>query len=145
VWHGVKDAKVVRPREEVVLHFPHYDLDNGGPASAIYLGVHKLFRSYETGKDSLYDLAQDIGETRDLLTSEDEALKKLGAELGKKLDEYLKAVGAQMPTPNAKYDPAAPPPERRGRREGGGAGGGGRGGGKGGAGRNGGTPPPDDQ
>ncbi len=145
VWHGVKDAKVVRPREEVVLHFPHYDLDNGGPASAIYLGVHKLFRSYETGKDSMYDLAQDIGETRDLLTSEDEALKKLGAELGKKLDEYLKAVGAQMPTPNAKYDPAAPPPERRGRREGGGAGGGGRGGGKGGAGRNGGTPPPDDQ
>lgn len=145
VWHGAKDAKVARPREEMVLHFPHYDLDNGGPASAIWLGSHKLLRNYETGKDSLYDLAQDIAETRDLLAGDDEAQRKLGAELGKKLDEYLKAVGAQMPTPNPKYDPSTPAPERRGRREGGGGGQGGGGGKNGGKGRNGGTPPPDDK
>ena len=128
VWSGAKDAKVTRPREEVVLHFPHYDLDNGGPASAIYSGTHKLFRSYETGKDSLYDLSSDLAEARDLAASEDEATRKLALELAKKLDEYLKAVGAQMPRANEAWDPAAPAPERRGRREGGG---GGQGGGQG--------------
>ena len=118
VWRGAKDAKVTRPREEVVMHFPHYDLDNGGPASAIYSGTHKLFRSYETGKDSLYDVSSDIAEARDLAASEDEATRKLIVELAKKLDEYLKAVGAQMPRANEAWDPAAPVPERRGRREG---------------------------
>ena len=32
---------VQRPREEFVVHFPHYDKDAIGPASAIYLGDFK--------------------------------------------------------------------------------------------------------
>ena len=37
------------------------------------------------------------------------------AKLNKQLTEYLKAVNAQMPTPNPKYDPkAVPPPKKKG-------------------------------
>ena len=46
---------VSRPREEFVVHFPHYDKDSIGPASAIYLGDFKLIRIYETGRLELFD------------------------------------------------------------------------------------------
>jgi arylsulfatase A-like enzyme len=41
-------SMVARSREELVVHFPHYDLGNGRPASAILLGQYKLIRNYET-------------------------------------------------------------------------------------------------
>ncbi|MFO0829429.1 MAG: sulfatase-like hydrolase/transferase [Phycisphaerales bacterium] len=91
---------VDRPREEFVIHYPHEDLDNGGPASAIYLGEFKLIRNYETGKVSLFDIAKDRGESNDLAASMPEKAK----DLETRLDAYLKAVNAQMPTP-------APAPE----------------------------------
>ena len=37
-----------------VVHFPHYDKDQLGPASAILLGDFKLIRAYETGARSLF-------------------------------------------------------------------------------------------
>ena len=40
---------VKRPREEFIVHFPHYDKDVIGPASTILLGDFKLIRAYETG------------------------------------------------------------------------------------------------
>ncbi len=57
---------VKRPREEFVVHFPHYDKDAIGPASAIYLGDFKLIRVYETGALELFNIAKDPGERRDL-------------------------------------------------------------------------------
>ena len=43
---------------------------------------------------------------------------KEATELGRKLDEYLKAIGALMPVPNPNYDPAKAKPfeARRGPR-----------------------------
>jgi len=106
---------VSRPREEFVVHFPHYDKDAQGPASTLLLGQHKLVRSYETGELRLYDLAADLGETRDI--AKDQA--PLVVELDRRLSEYLKAVGAQMPAENASYDPskARPFEERKGGRK----------------------------
>jgi hypothetical protein len=53
---------VARTREEIVIHFPHDDLNNGGPASAIYLGDYKLVRNYDAGTVKLYDIAKDRAE-----------------------------------------------------------------------------------
>lgn len=87
---------VSRPREEIVVHFPHYDLNNGGPASAIFVGDLKLIRNYDTGKVTLYDIVKDPGESRDLAAKMPDKVKDMEA----RLDAYLKAVDAQMPRPN---------------------------------------------
>jgi arylsulfatase A-like enzyme len=89
---------VARTREEIVIHFPHYDLNNGGPASAIYLGEHKLVRNYDAGTVKLYDIAKDRAESNDLAASMPERVKELEA----KLDAYLKAIKAPMATPAPK-------------------------------------------
>jgi len=99
-----------RPREEFVVHFPHYDKDAIGPASAIWLDDYKLIRVYETGALRLYDIAKDPGERMDLATKMPDKTK----ELNQRLTEYLTSVDAQMPQPNPSYDPNKPTQERRG-------------------------------
>ena len=94
---------VARPREEIVVHFPHYDLSNGGPASAIFMSDLKLIRNYDTGKVSLYDIVKDPGESRDLAAKMPDKVKDLEAQL----DAYLKAVDAQMPRPNPEAGKAS--------------------------------------
>ena len=112
VLSGAPGATVKRAREEFVVHFPHYDKDEQGPASALLLGNDKLIHPYETGVLLLFDLSKDIGEQHDI--AKDRA--KETAELERRLNEYLKAVGAQMPVPNPKFDPAKTQPfqERKG-------------------------------
>ncbi|MCX6895184.1 MAG: sulfatase-like hydrolase/transferase [Verrucomicrobia bacterium] len=101
---------VTRPREEFVVHFPHYDKDEIGPASAILLGDFKLIRAYETGALQLFNLAADPGERRDLARE----LPDQVAELNRRLTAYLAAVNAQMPKPNPNFDPTKPPPTKQG-------------------------------
>lgn len=96
---------VSRAREELVFHFPHYDLGNGGPATAILLGGYKMVRNYETGARRLYELERDPGESRDLSSGQPEKLDELTAGL----DAYLKDVSAQMAVKNPNYDPAKAP------------------------------------
>ena len=113
-----------QPHEEIVIHVPHFDLNHGGPASAIYLGNDKLVRNYETGKVSLYDVSADPAESKDLAAERPERVKELEA----RLDAYLKAVNAQMPSirkdgeaPKADA-PTTPPPADGERPRGGGGG-----------------------
>ena len=93
-----------RPREEFVVHFPHYDKDVIGPASAILLGDFKLIRAYETGTLKLFNLAKDPGERDDLA----EEMPDKAKELNQRLSDYLAAVKAQMPTLNPNFDPSKP-------------------------------------
>jgi len=96
---------VKRPREELVFHFPHYQ-SGETPHSAIILGDLKLMNFYEDNKMVLFDLSKDLKEENDLS-------KKLPSETEKlytRLKDDLKAMDAQMPTPNPKYDLKAPPP-----------------------------------
>lgn len=86
-------GQVTRIREEFVVHFPHYDKDWQGPASAIWLGDEKLVRVYETGELRLYNLARDPYERRDLATAMPETVRQIDS----RLSEYLTAVQAQMP------------------------------------------------
>jgi arylsulfatase A-like enzyme len=101
---------VKRPRDEFVVHFPHYDKDALGPASAIYAGDLKLIRVFETGALKLFDVAKDPGERHDLAAQLPDKTK----ELNQKLSSYLAAMNAQMPAPNPNYDPGKPTAVKRG-------------------------------
>ncbi len=85
---------VARPREEFVVHFPHYDHDPLGPASSILFGDYKLTRFYETGALHLFNVATDFAEATDLASSDPARVM----DLDRRLTEYLTAVNAQMPT-----------------------------------------------
>jgi len=95
---------VKRSREPLFFHFPHYDHGNGGPVSAVVLGDWKLLRYYETGKDYLYNLADDPSESRNLASEQPER----AADLAKRLDVYLKEVDASFATKNPNFDPSKP-------------------------------------
>jgi arylsulfatase A-like enzyme len=82
-------------------HFPGYLGAGMGswrttPAGAIRRGDWKLLEFFEDGRLELYNLAQDIGQKRDLATSEPQRVKALHEELV----AWRKAVDAPMPTPN---------------------------------------------
>jgi len=101
---------VQRPREEFVVHFPHYDKDEIGPASVILLGDSKLVHVHETGALRLFNIAQDPRERHDLAREMPDKAK----ELDQRLTDYLAAVNAQMPKPNPNYDPTKPTETKRG-------------------------------
>jgi arylsulfatase A len=101
---------VSRPREEFVAHFPHYDKDAIGPASAIYIGDFKLIRIYETGALKLFNIATDPGERHDLAAEMPDKVKALN----QRLSDYLLTLNAQMPKTNLNYDSSKPTETRRG-------------------------------
>jgi len=80
-------------RDALYWHYPHYSNQGGMPGGAVRAGDWKLIELYEDGKLELYNLKDDQGETADLAGK----LPGKAAELGKKLDDWRKAVGAQMP------------------------------------------------
>jgi len=90
-------------RDAIFWHYPHYHPGGATPYSAIRSGDLRLVHFYEDGRDELYDLANDVGETKDLAPSQPERAKALRT----RLDAWLKSVDAQFPTPNAAYDPSA--------------------------------------
>jgi len=84
------------PHKELFWHYPHYW--NGGnvsPYSVARAGDWKLIRFYEYDREELYNLKADPSEQRDLAGIELSQRKKLS----KRLDGWLKEVGAQMPVP----------------------------------------------
>lgn len=78
-------------------HFPNLWGNDGpgiGTTSAIRKGDWKLVYYYETGKRELFNVTNDIGETRDLAASNPQLVKKLSKELG----NHLRKVKAQRPS-----------------------------------------------
>lgn len=138
VLKGGGEGKVARSHEEIVIHFPHYDLSNGGPASAMYVGQWKLVHNYDTDKVALYDMSKDRPEAHDVAAEQAGTVK----DLQSRLTAYLKAVNAQLPVVNP--NPGSPAdgsgsnaPKQGGGK--GGKGGGAQGGGQGGGGNKGGN------
>jgi arylsulfatase A-like enzyme len=101
-------------RRELFWHYPHHQhYQQGGatPYAAVRSGDYKLIEFFNDVHVELYNLRGDIGEQRDLAASHPEIADKLRT----RLHEWRKQVGAQMPTPNPKYDPTRPeytPPPR---------------------------------
>jgi arylsulfatase A-like enzyme len=96
------EGQVQRPREELVFHFPHYQGDS--PHSAILLGNLKLMKFYEDNRLLLFDLSKDISERNDLAAQ----MPAEAERLRKRLESYLTAINAQLPTFNPQYDPSRP-------------------------------------
>lgn len=81
----------------LVWHFPNLWGNEGqgiGTTSAIRKGDWKLVYYYDTGKKELFNITNDIGETKDLSASKPKLAKKLSIELGR----YLRKVRAQRPS-----------------------------------------------
>ena len=105
-WHGVNIPRAFRGRDSngardaLFWHYPHYHPGGATPYGAVRMGDWRLVEFYEDNRVELYNLKQDIGETRNVAASEpakrDELLSRL---------RLWRGVNAQMPTPNADYDP----------------------------------------
>ncbi|MDO5104373.1 sulfatase [Capnocytophaga sp.] len=79
-------------------HLPNqwYDTDKKlgiAPSSAIRKGNYKLLYYHDTQQILLYDLATDLGETRDISAENPQKTR----QLAKILSDYLRSVDAQMP------------------------------------------------
>ncbi|MCX8489405.1 MAG: sulfatase [Opitutales bacterium] len=88
-------------RDAIFWHYPHYHPGGATPYSAIRSGDFRLVHFYEDDRDELYDLANDVSETKDLAPSQPDHAKALRT----RLDAWLKSVDAQLPKPNPAYDP----------------------------------------
>ena len=89
-------------RDTLYWHYPHYHPGGATPYSAMREGKLKLVEFAETDRAELYDLSRDPGEQTNLAEEKTEVVKSLR----KKLNKWRESVGAQMATPNPKYDPA---------------------------------------
>jgi len=106
-------------RDAIFWHFPCYLQGSGDPhggpfrttpAGAIRKGEWKLIEWFETGRQELYNLADDIGESRDQSKANPQKLKELHAAL----QAWREQVKAPIPTqPNPRFDPAAAKTRRR--------------------------------
>ncbi|MCY4535563.1 MAG: DUF4976 domain-containing protein, partial [Bryobacterales bacterium] len=82
--------------ETLYWHYPHYHNGGSTPHSAIRDGAWRLVHFYEDDRAELYNLAEDVGETRDLAAD----MPDRAAALLAKLNAWRVAVGAQEPLPN---------------------------------------------
>lgn len=95
------EAKPLQNRP-IIFHFPHYTHATG-PFSPIIANHWKLIRFYnhEKGAHLLYNLAEDSAEQHDQAATNPEMLDKLSRQL----DASLTGMEAEMPIPNAEFNP----------------------------------------
>ena len=96
-------------REAIYQHFPGYlgagkDTWRTTPVSLIQSGDWKLMEFLEDGKLELYNLKDDVGESRNLAGAHPEKAK----ELQQKLATWRESVQAPMPSKNDDSQPAEP-------------------------------------
>ena len=72
-----------------------------GASCTVRKGDWKLIYFYETGQKELYNIAEDIGEDRNLAAEHPDIVKKLSSDLGR----YLRRAGAQRPSFKASGQP----------------------------------------
>lgn len=82
-------------------HYPHYANQGSRPGAAIRSGQFKLIEYYETGRRELFNVVQDVGESRNLAADQ----PALVEELAQKLEAWRQQVQAQKMTPNPEYLP----------------------------------------
>lgn len=83
-------------RDAIYFHYPNYAFHkNNRLGSAVRQGDDKLIKWYDDGSVELYNLADDISESKNLA----EQKPKLAKYLETKLSKWLEANGAQYPVP----------------------------------------------
>ncbi|TWU63201.1 sulfatase [Crateriforma conspicua] len=87
-------------RTAIHWHYPHYNQHPSAfPSGVIRAGDWKLIEAYESRELSLYNLADDLGETTDL----SELRPDKRDELYRRLKTWRDAVGADPMRPNPEY------------------------------------------
>jgi arylsulfatase A-like enzyme len=99
----LRDPAARLDRDVLYWHYPHYHPGGATPYGAIRARDWKLIEFYEDNHVELYNLKDDLGETRDLAG----AMPERADVLRRQLHEWRRSVSAQMPTPNPDYDPPA--------------------------------------
>ena len=95
----LSDPQAKLERNALHWHYPHYHHDR--PASSIRERDWKLIEYLDgTGDVELYQLSNDIGETKNLAADR----KGRVADLKRKLQLWRQDVSARMPIPNPSYD-----------------------------------------
>ncbi|NSW51816.1 MAG: sulfatase [Anaerolineae bacterium] len=97
-------------RDAIFWHYPHYGNQGGTPGAAVLSDGWKLIRLFETGKQELYYLPDDISEEHNLINSQ----PQIAAKLTDKLNGWLSEMEALMPVENPEHNNK---PEVRGYRE----------------------------
>jgi arylsulfatase A-like enzyme len=87
-------------RKAIYWHYPHYHGSGQRPAGAIRVENYKLIEWYEDGQLELYNLTNDLSETKDL----SEIMPEKATELRQMLDNWRHRIGAQMPHPNPNWN-----------------------------------------
>ncbi len=91
------------PERNLIWHYPHYGNQGGDPSSIIRRGKWKLIHYYETGKDELYDIENDISEKNDVAERYPDIVK----DLHKRLFDYLRSANAKYPVKDPDFNPEA--------------------------------------
>lgn len=92
-------------RDAIFWHYPHYPNQGSSPCSAVRGGDWKLIEFLEDERCELYNLAEDLGETRDLAALQPERTRVMRERLAQWRDD----VQAMMPEPNPDYTPSRHP------------------------------------
>ena len=91
------------PTRPIFWHYPHYNRQRRvRPFGAVRHENWKLILFYEDNRKELYNLVDNVGESKNLA---DEIPDKV-EQLHTLLQNWLETVDAQMPLPNAGYDPS---------------------------------------
>ena len=87
-------------RTAIYWHYPHYNQHPSSfPSGVVRAGNWKLIEAFETGKLSLFNLAEDIGETNDVAAEQPGTV----AELHRQLKSWREEVGADPMRPNPEF------------------------------------------
>lgn len=92
-------GEALPPREAFFWHYPHYSNQGTTPGSVVRVGDYKLIEYFEDGRLELFNLADDLGETRNLARD----LPGTTRELRQRLADWRETVCAQIPRPNPDY------------------------------------------
>lgn len=106
ILSGDLNAKVDRMNPFLVFHFPHYQLQKGGqPSTTLHQGDYKLIKFWETGDYHLYNLKEDLDETKNLAKKDTNRTE----QMSRLLEDYLASINAGIPSVNTQFDPNEDP------------------------------------
>jgi arylsulfatase A-like enzyme len=95
-------------------HYPHYnEHPSSVPSSVIRKGPWKLIETFDPEGIELYNLSDDLSETKNLVAEQTARVE----ELRRELDAWRNEVGAEMMKPNPDYDPSVKPSKKKKKKE----------------------------
>lgn len=102
----LRDPAARLDRAALFWHYPHYHPGGATPYAAIRAGEWKLVQRFESGRNELFNLRADPGETTDLAALHPDRVM----ELARRLFDWQNAVRAQWPVYNPAHEPVPIPP-----------------------------------